>query len=95
MLTRSSVAPAVAGRQQRLQTTTHACKSLNRSSRHIVRVATPAREQVVDVDNAERARLESSDAFAELVALTEKKQSVNRPQKVRSHCAVACRSVGE
>lgn len=36
----------------------------------------------MDVDNAERARLESSNAFAELVALNDKKQSVNRPQKV-------------
>lgn len=36
----------------------------------------------MDVDNAERARLESSDAFAELVAMNQQKQSVNRPQKV-------------
>jgi len=51
-----------------------------RSLTSIARVATPAREAQVDVDNAERARLESSDAFAELVALNQK-QSVNRPQK--------------
>lgn len=44
-------------------------------------MAAPSRETSVDVDNAERARLESSDAFAELVAINEKKQSVNRPQK--------------
>lgn len=51
--------------------------------RSIARVAAPSREDhVVDVDNAERARLESSNAFAELVALNDKKQSVNRPQKV-------------
>lgn len=48
----------------------------------IARVATPAAR--IDVDAAERARLESSDAFAELVAINNNnKQSVNRRQKVR------------
>lgn len=46
--------------------------------------ATPiAASLEAQLDNAERARLESSNAFAELVALNEAKQSVNRPQKVR------------
>ena len=42
--------------------------------------------RLLDLDNAERARLESTDAFSELVALSNKngpKQSVNRRQKVR------------
>lgn len=34
------------------------------------------------LDNAERARLEASDAFQELVALNEKQQKRNRRQKV-------------
>ncbi len=39
--------------------------------------------RLVDLDNAERARLESTDAFSELVALSNtNKQSVNRRQKV-------------
>lgn len=51
-----------------------------------VRVAAPRKEDLMDlVGNAERARLEDTDAFAELVAINEKKQSVNRPQKVRGH----------
>eukprot|EP00879_Flechtneria_rotunda_P014993 GHRR01015667.1.p1 GENE.GHRR01015667.1~~GHRR01015667.1.p1 ORF type:complete len:236 (+),score=49.46 GHRR01015667.1:194-901(+) len=47
-----------------------------------VHVAAPERAPKVDVDAAERARLESTDAFAELVAVANKKQSVNRPQKI-------------
>ena len=42
--------------------------------------------RLLDLDNAERARLESTDAFSELVALSKnngQKQSVNRRQKVR------------
>lgn len=41
--------------------------------------------RLLDLDNAERARLESTDAFTELVALSRnnvQKQSVNRRQKV-------------
>jgi hypothetical protein len=66
------------------QTSLAAARPAARSNiRSIARVAAPSKEdQVVDVDNAERARLESSNAFAELVALNDKKQSVNRPQKV-------------
>ena len=40
--------------------------------------------RLLDLDNAEQSRLEQTDAFKELVALNRKKQSVNRPQKVRS-----------
>ena len=36
-----------------------------------------------NLDNAERARLEATDAFKELVALNAKQQSRNKPQKVR------------
>ena len=36
-----------------------------------------------DFDRAEEARLKGSDAFAELVALNQPKQAVNRPQKAR------------
>lgn len=65
----------------------HVCTASTKSAalrtRSIARVATPAASQI-DVD-AERARLESSDAFAELVAINNNKQSVNRPQKVRLH----------
>ena len=42
--------------------------------------------RLLDLDNAERARLESTDAFSELVALSRnnvQKQSVNRRQKVQ------------
>jgi hypothetical protein len=34
-------------------------------------------------EETERARLEATDAFAELVKLNRQKQSVNRPQNVR------------
>lgn len=84
MLTRSHVPSAAAG-QQKLRSAARistVSKPSANSSRSIARVAAPSRETSVDVDNAERARLESSDAFAELVAINEKKQSVNRPQKV-------------
>ncbi|KAL3136805.1 hypothetical protein ABBQ38_005517 [Trebouxia sp. C0009 RCD-2024] len=37
--------------------------------------------RLLDLDNAEQARLEQTDAFKELVALNRKKQSVNRPQQ--------------
>ena len=37
--------------------------------------------RLLDLDNAEQARLEQTDAFKELVALNKKKQSVNRPQQ--------------
>lgn len=37
--------------------------------------------RLLDLDNAEQARLEQTDAFKELVALNKTKQSVNRPQK--------------
>lgn len=40
--------------------------------------------RLLDLDNAEQSRLEQTDAFKELVALNRQKQSVNRPQKVRS-----------
>lgn len=36
-----------------------------------------------DFDRAEEARLKGTDAFAELVALNQPKQAVNRPQKAR------------
>ena len=39
-----------------------------------------------NLDNAERARLEATDAFKELVALNAKQQSRNKPQKVRDVC---------
>lgn len=86
MLTRS--APARAAGQQKHRSASKPAtytSSSSRSIRSIARVAAPSKEEAavaVDVDNAERARLESSDAFAELVALNDKKQSVNRPQKV-------------
>ena len=40
--------------------------------------------RLLDLDNAEQARLEQTDAFQELVALNKTKQSVNRPQKAGS-----------
>eukprot|EP00878_Enallax_costatus_P011367 GHUV01011870.1.p1 GENE.GHUV01011870.1~~GHUV01011870.1.p1 ORF type:complete len:274 (+),score=21.87 GHUV01011870.1:173-994(+) len=45
------------------------------------RVATPE-VNLESLEAAERARLETTDAFAELMAINEAKQSVNRPQKV-------------
>lgn len=45
--------------------------------------------RLLDLDNAEQARLEQTDAFKELVALNRKKQSVNRPQQVRSRSSTA------
>ena len=36
-----------------------------------------------DFDRTEEARLKGTDAFAELVALNQPKQAVNRPQKAR------------
>lgn len=39
---------------------------------------------VYDYDRAEKARLESTDAFKELVAISGAKQSVNKPHKVCS-----------
>ena len=52
--------------------------------------------RLLDLDNAERARLESTDAFTELVALSRnnvQKQSVNRRQKVSREELV--RNVGQ
>lgn len=43
-------------------------------------VAAPGRPLV---NNAEEHRLQHTDAFAELVDMNYKKQSVNRPQKVQ------------
>ena len=46
-----------------------------------------------DFDRTEEARLKGTDAFAELVALNQPKQAVNRPQKARmglgqdEHCS--------
>lgn len=48
--------------------------------------------RLLDLDNAEQSRLEQTDAFKELVALNRQKQSVNRPQKVRSLWRHAARS---
>jgi hypothetical protein len=45
------------------------------------RISAPNKPLTTD-EREELSRLESSDAFAELVQLNEKKQSVNRPQKV-------------
>lgn len=42
----------------------------------------PAESLLSSLDKAEQARLEESDAFAELVEINTKRQSVNRPQKV-------------
>jgi hypothetical protein len=63
------------------------------SMRHMAAgVAAPDKQQGahLDRDQREMARLESADAFAELVDMNyPKKQSVNRPQKVStmvSHC---------
>ena len=61
-----------------------------RSSSHVSRRqvdvarthAISAPERLETVDRAEESQLEQKDAFAELVALS--KQSVNRPQKVRT-----------
>ena len=49
-----------------------------------VNIAAPERATAAspDLDNAERARLEQTDAFAELKKMNEAKQTVNRPQKV-------------
>lgn len=84
MLTRSSIV----GRQTGLQSSPaakHGVAARPVGSAIVRRVAAPQKEEqaAVDVDNAERARLEASDAFAELVAINNKKQSVNKPQKVR------------
>lgn len=40
--------------------------------------------RLLDLDRGEKARLEQGDAFKELVALNKQKQSVNRPQQVRT-----------
>lgn len=48
--------------------------------------------RLLDLDNAEQSRLEQTDAFKELVALNRQKQSVNRPQKVRSIWRSAART---
>jgi hypothetical protein len=45
------------------------------------RISAPNKPLTTD-EREELSRLENSDAFAELVQLNEKKQSVNRPQKV-------------
>jgi hypothetical protein len=45
------------------------------------RIAAPNKPLTTD-EREELSRLEGSDAFSELVQLNEKKQSVNRPQKV-------------
>lgn len=64
--------------------------SLRHSSSAIVRVAAPSRIDTKD----EQQRLESGDAFAELVALNNAtKQAVNRPQKVGpANCGETTRS---
>lgn len=62
---------------------------------HTKAIAAPERLQeeqqgtirLLDLDNAEQARLEQTDAFKELVALHKNKQSVNRPQQAGSRCA--------
>ena len=73
-------------------------KSSSHISRRQVDVARTsaifAPERLDTVDSVEEARLEQKDAFAELVALS--KQSVNRPQKVRSNdCAIRAKSYKE
>lgn len=56
-------------------------------SRVVSRVAAPE-VNLESLDAAERARLESTDAFAELVSINAAKQSVNKPQKViKSSCS--------
>ena len=53
----------------------------------ITRVQAPRKAEAgTDFDRAERDRLEQGDAFAELVALNQAKQSVNKPQKVSNCC---------
>ena len=49
-------------------------------------IAAPERNWDV-LDKAEEARLQETDAFAELVNLSEK-QSVNKPQKVSTHACL-------
>lgn len=62
-------------------------KGFSRSaSRSIARVAAPQQQQQ-QWDEQEQRRLESTDAFAELVAINQKKQSVNKPQKVSRSAA--------
>lgn len=86
LTTRSAVVGGLQSRAGSRQAPGLAARSTGRPGSSIARrVAAPQKEeQAVDVDNAERARLEASDAFAELVAINNKKQSVNKPQKVRA-----------
>jgi hypothetical protein len=61
-----------------------------RTYRVAVRIAAPRRAEqpadlnLLNLDNAERARLEQADAFQELVNMSSTTQKVNRPQKVSS-----------
>lgn len=50
--------------------------------------AVSAPPKLTDFDRAEEARLQGTDAFAELVNINQPKQAVNRPQKARPHIVI-------
>ena len=75
-LARGNVAPSLAMTTLR---STLAPKSIRCKAIASPKVPSPAES---DFDRHERLRLESTDAFAELQAVAQAKQSTNRPQKV-------------
>ena len=98
MLTARSNAAVVSAARGSRALVPRTCYTQRLPTRRVIGVtrvaAPPSRQQLADVDNAERARLESTDAFAELVSMNQNKQSVNRPQKVCGRDRrICCRGV--